>query len=180
MTENSLYLHALVKAAGKGTRMQEVTGGNIPKSLVEVQGVPVNDFYSSIKPTQDEQLKEQSLSVLKSNLSYGHRRITLALGINKKNEKLSIKNLPLLSCEVPIFDWLSLFFQITVLETYRIINRLIRITWLKGGESLRQAQGHASRSTIQHVDKFSASCLIVLVVQYFHQLTTSFLLKTNL
>mgnify|MGYP001424282539 FL=1 len=41
MTENSLYLHALVKAAGKGTRMQEVTGGNIPKSLVEVQGVPV-------------------------------------------------------------------------------------------------------------------------------------------
>ncbi|HPR99421.1 MAG TPA: hypothetical protein PLU63_01165 [Candidatus Woesebacteria bacterium] len=85
MTENSLYLHALVKAAGEGARMQEVTGGNILKSLVEVQGVPVNDFYSSIKPTQNEQLKEQILSVLKSNLSYGHRRITLALGINKKN-----------------------------------------------------------------------------------------------
>lgn len=44
MAENSLYLHALVKAAGKGTRMQEVTGGNIPKSLVEVQGLRSTTF----------------------------------------------------------------------------------------------------------------------------------------
>lgn len=41
MTENGLYLHALIKAAGKGTRMQEVTGGNVPKPLVEIEGVPV-------------------------------------------------------------------------------------------------------------------------------------------
>ena len=48
-------------------------------------------FYNSSKPNQDEQLKEQILSVLESNPSYGHRRIAIALNINKKRIRRVMK-----------------------------------------------------------------------------------------
>lgn len=41
-------------------------------------------FYQSSRPSKDEELKNRILSVLASNPAYGHRRIAMALGINKK------------------------------------------------------------------------------------------------
>lgn len=41
-------------------------------------------YYQPLKPTKDLILKEQILSCLASNPSYGYRRIALALGIGKK------------------------------------------------------------------------------------------------
>lgn len=46
-----------------------------------------NYFYQSTQPSKDEILKGNILSILESNPSYGHRRIALALKINKKRAR---------------------------------------------------------------------------------------------
>jgi len=48
-------------------------------------------FYRPKLVNEDSKLKEQILSVLESNPSYGHRRIALALGINKKRVRRVMK-----------------------------------------------------------------------------------------
>lgn len=48
-------------------------------------------FYQPKKPSQDEKLKDQILSVLQSNPAYGHRRIALALGVGRKRIRRVMK-----------------------------------------------------------------------------------------
>jgi putative transposase len=48
-------------------------------------------FYRSSQPSKDELLKGQILSVLASNPSYGHRRIALALNLNRKKVRRVMK-----------------------------------------------------------------------------------------
>lgn len=60
--------------------------------LINILGLAKASFYYQDKQTsKDEQLKEQILSVLNLNPSYGHRRIALALGIGRKRARRVMK-----------------------------------------------------------------------------------------
>ena len=48
-------------------------------------------FYQSKRRSKDEELKNEILSVLSNNPSYGHRRIALALGVGKKRARRVMK-----------------------------------------------------------------------------------------
>lgn len=53
--------------------------------LAKEQGISVYSlYYKPIKPQKDWQLKNQIESVLSNHPSYGHRRIAIKLGMNKK------------------------------------------------------------------------------------------------
>lgn len=55
------------------------------KALAQEQGISRSSlYYWPRKPRQDWQLKNQIELVLKKHPSYGHRRIALELGVNKK------------------------------------------------------------------------------------------------
>lgn len=42
-------------------------------------------YYQPVQPKKDEQLKQQIVSVMAAHPAYGHRRIAIALGLNKKS-----------------------------------------------------------------------------------------------
>lgn len=60
--------------------------------LINILGLAKASFYYQDQQTsKDEQLKEQILSVLNLNPSYGHRRVALALDIGKKRARRVMK-----------------------------------------------------------------------------------------
>lgn len=66
-----------------------VSGREVNKTvLARKLGVSRSSLYYHLKlPDRDEVLREQILSVLAINPSYGHRRIALSLGINRKRAR---------------------------------------------------------------------------------------------
>lgn len=55
------------------------------KALAKEQGVSISSLYYQPKqPAKDWHLKNQIEEVLKNNLSYGHKRLAIELGINRK------------------------------------------------------------------------------------------------
>lgn len=60
--------------------------------LLGLLGLSRSSYYLKLKkPNQDEQLKESILDTLRLNPAYGHRRIALALKINKKRVRRVMK-----------------------------------------------------------------------------------------